>query len=79
MEEYLRFVQETEKHRDRRDRERIAENGTEKKFSPADEIVTDAILDRAVDIETDFELLKKEMTDLYGKDALKVELLKEIM
>ena len=73
MEEYLKFVQETEKHRDKRDRERQLEEGTEqKKFNPSDEVVTDAILDRADDIATDFERLKKEMSDLYGKDALKV-------
>ena len=53
MEEYLRFVQETDKHRERRDRERQLEGTTEKKFNPADEIVTDAILDRADDIATD--------------------------
>ena len=78
MEEYLKFVQETEKHRDRRDRERQLEEGTakQKKFNPADEIVTDAILDRADDIATDFERLKKEMSELYGKDALKVNILR---
>ena len=78
MEEYLKFVQETEKHKERRERERQLEEGggstQEKKFNPADEIVTDDILDRAEDIATDFELLKKEMSDLYGKDALKVGL-----
>ena len=72
MKEYLRFVQETDKHRERRDRERQLEGTTEMKFNPADEIVTDAILDRADDIATDFERLKKEMSVLYGKDALKV-------
>ena len=72
LEEYLRFVQETETHRERRDKERKGENKQEKKFSPAEDIVTDDILDRADDISTDYELLKKEMTDLYGKDAQKV-------
>ena len=72
LEEYLRFVQETETHRERRDKERKGENKQEKKFSPAEDIVTDDILNRADDISTDYELLKKEMTDLYGKDAQKV-------
>jgi len=72
LEEYLKFVQETETHRERRDRERKDENKQEKKFSPAEDIVTDDILDRADDISTDYELLKKEMTDLYGKDAQKI-------
>ena len=72
VEEYLRFVQETETHRERRDKDRTDENKQEKKFSPTEDIVTDDILDRANDISTDYELLKKEMTDLYGKDAQKV-------
>ena len=71
-EAYLRFVQETEKHKERRDQTNRLEGTTEKKFNPADEIVTDAILDRADDIATDFERLKKEMSVLYGQDALKV-------
>eukprot|EP00092_Neocalanus_flemingeri_P000181 GFUD01000195.1.p1 GENE.GFUD01000195.1~~GFUD01000195.1.p1 ORF type:complete len:233 (-),score=71.29 GFUD01000195.1:129-827(-) len=74
IEEYLKFVLETENHKERRDREKQVEMGTEtkKKFNPVDEVVTDDILARADDIATDFERLKKEMSDLYGKDALKV-------
>jgi len=72
LEEYLRFVQETENHRERRDKNGKDESKQQKKYSPAEEIITDDILDRADDISTDFELLKKEMTDLYGQDAQKV-------
>merc|ERR1712179_375659 len=59
LEEYLRFVQETENHRERRDKDSKDEIKQHKKYSPSEEIITDDILDRADDITTDFELLKK--------------------
>ena len=68
LDQYLKFVEETERHREERERNR--EKGV--KHNPTDHEVTDDILDKADDIAMNFEQLKKEMSELYGRDALKV-------
>jgi len=72
-EEYIRFMEQSEKHRNQRDASKsIKTPETKEKFKFGEDLVTDEILDKADEIETDFEKLKEEMSVLYGKDTMKV-------
>merc|ERR1719481_1352039 len=65
--DYIRFVEETQKHQKERD-------GTaKKKFDFRSDTITDEILIPGLAaIDTDFEQTKKEMSILYGSKALRV-------
>ena len=68
LEAYLRFASETERHRRERDSNLV--NGDKKN---CDEMDSDEELKvNESNITVDYERLKEEMSELYGKDALKI-------
>jgi len=72
--EYLKFAMETERHRKERDAAAAAASGDNHKndFAPGGGDDYEDITEEAANIVVDHERLKKEMSDLFGKDALKV-------
>ena len=72
--EYLKFAMETERHRKERDAAAAAASGDSHKnnFTPGGCDDYEDIAQEAANIVVDHERLKKEMSDLFGKDALKV-------
>ena len=72
--EYLKFAMETERHRKERDAAAAAASGDSHKndFTPGGGDDYEDITEEAANIVVDHERLKKEMSDLFGKDALKV-------
>ena len=72
--EYLKFAMETERHRKERDAAAAAASGDSHKnnFTPGGCDDYEDITEEAANIVVDHERLKKEMSDLFGKDALKV-------
>ena len=68
LEAYLRFASETERHRQERDSKLV--NGDR---VIGDELDSDEELKvNESNIAVDYERLKEEMSELYGKDALKI-------
>lgn len=68
LEAYLRFAAETERHRQQRDSNLVSgdhKNG-EERDSDEEHKVNES------NITVDYERLKEEMSELYGKDALKI-------
>ena len=71
--EYLKFAMETERHRKERDASAAASGDSHKNnFTPGGIDDYEDITEEAANIVVDHERLKKEMSDLFGKDALKV-------
>ena len=72
LEGYLKFVMETERHRKERDAAGV--NGDVKKDSRTrcDEDIDLDLAEKADNIVVDHERLKREMSELFGADALKV-------
>ena len=72
LEEYLKFAMETERHRKERDAAGV--NGDVKKDSRTrcDEDIDLDLAEKADNIVVDHERLKREMSELFGADALKV-------
>ena len=68
-EEYFRFLEVTEKHRQNRDEGQ----SLKKKFDIRTDTITDEILEEGLAmIGTDHEKTKREMDQLYGSKAMKV-------
>ena len=75
LDEYLKFVMETEKHRQERDatiKPISKKSNMEKKSRLVSEDVDEDYDEKLENIAVDHERLKKEMVDLYGKDAVKI-------
>ena len=72
LEDYLKFVEETERHRRERDRLRkegdVGASGEEEQ----EDQQTDNVLRQAEQIAVDHERLKREMEELYGCESLRV-------
>ena len=64
LEAYLRFASETERHREQRD-SNLGDNGDERDSEEEHKV-------NESKITVDYERLKEEMSELYGKDALKI-------
>ena len=75
LDEYLKFVMETERHRQERDaliKPISKKSNMEKKSKLVSEDVDEDYDEKLENIAVDHERLKKEMVDLYGKDAVKI-------
>ena len=64
LEAYLRFASETERHREQRD-SNLGDIGDERDSEEEHKV-------NESKITVDYERLKEEMSELYGKDALKI-------